>query len=247
MIRLITVRGIGENREHNMLSQVVRHFPNTEHLELPWSAVYGPVGGDLAGQSFARATEQGEELLVRELDKGPALVVGYSGGAEVAGNVAAVGHPNLVATGLVADPSAPYSRSMKSGIRGPRFRALFPQPVKWVSNERDVICSCPEDSPLRIIAELSEAFSLGDPAAWGLGVFSKLQQQKMWEILRNPFRIVGMAQRYEDAYRDACGYLGRDPANPSRVGKNHHTDYSLDDLAWWLATKKRDYERNHYV
>lgn len=244
-MKLVTVRGIGEPLERNMLSQVVRHFPNTEHVELMWSAVYGPVNAQrrVDGESFAQATEYGEYLLRAELDKGPCLVVGYSGGAEVAGNIAARGHRNLVATVLVADPSAPWSDN-GCGIRGPR-NFKYPQPVRWVSNPDDIICCCPWDSPLRIIAETSEAFSLGDPAAWGISILSKLTQQKFWDTLKRPFNIIGIQRRYEAAYEGACLYLGRDPRDPFRLGRNAHTDYNLDDASWWLARQKQAYERNN--
>ena len=244
-VRIITVRGIGEALDYNLLSQVTRHFPNTEHVELEWDAVYGPVGGRWDGIPFGKATSWGEVLLEKELDKGPALVVGYSGGAEVAGNVAQKGHKNIVATGLVSDPSAPEFWS-GHGIKGRRPTTL-PQPARWESNRLDVICSAPKDSPLRAFAEVSEGFSLGDPEYWGHDLLQKINTDRFWEAMKHPLSVWNVWNRYETAYRDVCGYLGVRPENPSRIGVNHHTNYKLDDLAWWLATKKKDYEFVHGI
>lgn len=241
-LRIITCRGINESIEHNMLSGVVLQFPNTEHVELPWEATYGAVGGNILGRSFSQATEYGEHLLRAELDNGPALVFGYSGGAELAGNVAKAGHRNIVGLGLVADPSNPNGR--KNGIRGPRnIKGDFP--INWVSNDDDVICSCPSDSPLRAFAKASEGFSLGDPMFFTLSVLRQLSTEKFRKYLFNPFAIASTGERYEEAYRDACLYLGINPANPFQVGRCAHTAYDqkIEDLAWWAARVKYDYDK----
>lgn len=223
-MRVITVRGIGEPLSPipNLLDDFVRLLP-VQRFDLPWSAVYGPVGGDVMGESFRSAIEAGERMLVAEIRKEPCIVVGYSGGAELAGNVANYfwEHPNLVHVFLVSDPSAPPSRG-RSGIRYDaerRSAAEASRKVTWVSNPDDVICSCPSDSPLRAIAETTEAFSLGDPRVLASDLLPKLRSGRIWRWL------IGDPHRYEIAYRDACGYLGRDPRNPLNPGRCTHTDY----------------------
>lgn len=237
-MRIITVRGIGESLipHPNMLDRFCQHFPGVERYDLPWSAVYGPVGGNVLGESFSSAVERGEALLIDEIRKEPCIVVGYSGGAEVAGNVANRfhDHPNLRFVGLVADPSAPPNLAGDFGIRGYGDRwnlvhVAMPLRgnVRWVSNPDDVICCCPPDSPLRAIAETSEGFSLGDPKMWTDDLLKDLRRGTLWRWIFGDYR------RYERAYRDACGYLGRDPINPQRLGRCAHTDYwaGIDQLA----------------
>lgn len=243
-LRIITCRGIGESMTENLLSRVVAHFPNTEHVELPWEATYGAVGGNLLGRSFAQATEWGENLLLMELDKGPALVFGYSGGAELAGNVAYRGHPHLIGTGLVADPSSPrMTDNDKFGIRGERG-AVYKSEVTWIGNEDDVICSCPEDSPLRAFAQASEGFSLADPEFFTRSVLKQLTTEEFGKKLLHPFSFKETAEAYGQAYVDACLYLGLNPQSPTLRGRCAHTDYTaqLDDLAWWGARQKYKYD-----
>lgn len=242
-MRLITVRGIGEalSPHPNMLDQFAVHFPNTERYDLPWSAVYGPVGGNIMGESFSSAVERGEAILIDEIRKGPVIVVGYSGGAELAGNVATRfrDHPNLVFAGLVADPSAPSAITGLPGIRGGRYLYEYAWNIQWASNPKDVICSCPVDSPLRAIAKTSEGFSLGDPKFWTRDLLDELRRGKIWRWIFGDYR------KYERAYVDACGYLGLNPLNPSLPGVNQHTSYhdEIEELAWKAANAKRDWER----
>ena len=72
--------------EDNLLTGMARMIPDAEVVNLPWSATYGPVNqqGDPLGESFDKALEYGRVLLRAALDLGPAVVVGYSGGAALA-------------------------------------------------------------------------------------------------------------------------------------------------------------------
>lgn len=253
-MRLITVRGIGEPRSPhpNLLDRFAKHFPNYHRTDLDWSAVYGPVGGDVLGESFVSAVARGEELLEEEIvtGGGPAIIVGYSGGAEVVGNVvnralsrndakSNLLERSIVFAGLVADPSCPPDRSGYYGIRGYENRAAARNSsrVGWASNPDDVICRCPADSPLRAIAAGSEGFALGDPKYWANDLISKLKRDTLWRWM------LGDRPRYEQAYRDACGYLGRNPANPLLFGRNTHRNYNnrIDTLAAQAAQQERTY------
>ena len=213
-MRLITCRGIGEslNSDINMLAPVRKFFSSQfEVVDLPWKAVYGPVGGsngDITGDSFKHNMLAGQTLLRAELDKGPAIVAGYSGGAAVAGNVAASGHENLVAVGLVADPYMPDLGSGKYGVAG--ARPIPPGKVFWEADPADIICQCPSYSPVREFADLTTAMAFSDPIYYGQDLLDKLinnKWQRWWDI-QSVLRI-------GEAIRGVQGYL---PPGTDHVG-----------------------------
>lgn len=225
-MRLITVRGIGEPLEGNMLDHFAREFPHWERHELAWDATYGPVGGKLTGDSFNFAVQMAGIELIATIGASsePCVLVGYSAGAEIVGNyVYRVGQPQVKAAVLVADPSAARNEYLgRSGIRGARNGTPH-CPTLRIVNADDPICSCPEDSPLRAIAEATPAFSLGDPAAFTFDMARKLQPSN-W---RNWWRwLGGDPTKYRLAYEQACGYMGVNPVDPTRVARNSHTDYA---------------------
>jgi pimeloyl-ACP methyl ester carboxylesterase len=211
MTVVIACRGISEQLKDNMLSRLVAGLPaDWTRIELPWAASYGPANPthNPMGVSFDRALADGYVMLQKAIEAHPlddVVLVGYSGGAALIGNLLAKWtFPNVKAVVLVADPFAPGGRI--HGIAGNRVIPGYN--VLWVSNPEDVICSCPEGSPLRAIADLSAAFALGDPAAWTVDIIDRLRTDRWQEATRqwwNPFGILG---RYVEAINDAAGYLG---------------------------------------
>ncbi|QMU22091.1 hypothetical protein [Gordonia rubripertincta] len=239
--RLVSVCGIGEVPGQDMLGQLRRALPEFEHVLVRWSASYGFVNPrrDPFGPAFTMSMADGIARTRAALDGGLSIAAGFSGGAGVLGHVARAGHPNLVAAGLVSDPFDP-----NGGIAGRRPIPASVR-VRWESNRRDVICACPPDSPLTDFAELSAAFSLADPAAWGIDVLTKLRASR----LRAPFRTwnpIAEFARYNQAITGAAGYLGVDPATLRRV-PSQHTVYNwqrpyrgrtyLEELAVWLRAQ----------
>lgn len=248
MTRLITVPGIGETAGTDLLGSLRRELPGWDHTVIDWTASYGPVNDrfDVFGQSFEASLADGMNRLRRELDRGAATVVGYSGGAAVAGHVAARGHRHLRAVGLVSDPFAP-GNPLIHGIAG--RRPIAGTPARWVSHRSDVICCCPADSLLRTIADASAAMSLADPAAWGLDIITRLQSGRMSALMRHPWDLLREWGRFDTAITDACGYLGIDRRTLA-VHRNYntHTVYDwrgpqqhgltyLQELAAWLKTQ----------
>lgn len=227
---LIACRGIGERMQGNMLSQFVRQFPQWDHVELPWAASYGPVNaqGDPLGWSYAESVGDGMRLTETEVaelvaaDPGARIVlVGYSGGAALVGNWAAsrwLHYPQVKAVVLVADPQAPGGSRWGVAGRRPITANGY---LAWVTNPKDVICSCPSDSPIRTIADQSAAMSLGDPRAWTLDLIDRLNRGRWQAIKSNPWDVVRIVARYQRAVDDVAGYLG--------VGRrSEHTLYNHD-------------------
>ncbi|QOC56048.1 lysin B [Gordonia phage Clown] len=245
-IRLITVCGIGETPGSDMLGGLRRVLPEFEHVLINWKASYGPVNPQRNpwGASFMASMADGIAKVRAALDTGgPAVLAGYSGGAGVAGHVAAHGHPNLIAVGMVADPFAPGS-----GIAG--SRPVTAVPARWESNPRDVICCCPDDSPLRTIADVSPAFSLADPAMWTHHLVTQMRKGAIAAPIRNPLHPLYEVRRFQRAAEDAAGYLGLDVRTLKFSGSLcQHTAYSwhrpyrggtttyLEELAWWLRSR----------
>lgn len=206
-MRIVRVRGIGEPMEGNLLSHITRLIPGVEVVELPWSAQYGPFP-KVTGISFSASTGAGQAMLLRELDNGPAVVLGFSGGAAVSGNVARIGHRNLRGTVLVADPLQPDFGSGSFGIAGQREAPN----ARWFYRLDDPIPMCPRYSPLRTFADQSAAFALGDPAAWVGDLVDRLNKQRWQQIAVRWWEPMSVWQQYSRAVVDLRNYRFNHPA-----------------------------------
>ncbi|HEY9315777.1 hypothetical protein [Williamsia sp.] len=207
MTRIIRVRGIGEPTTNNLLSHVTRLLSGVPVVELPWSATYGPVP-HLLGTSFSASTGAGQSMLLRELDNGPAVVLGFSGGAAVAGNVAVIGHENLRGTVLLADPLQPDFGSSMFGIAGQREAPN----TRWFYRLDDPIPMCPRDSPLRTFSDQSAAFALGDPIAWGADLVDRLNRRRWQQVAIRWWEPTKVWQQYSRAVVDLRNYRLNHPA-----------------------------------
>jgi len=193
--------------------------------ELPWEASYGFVPTTY-GSSFSKSTKRGEDMLIEMIDKDPNPVVlrGYSGGAVVAGNVAArigrgeLPHLDIRGVALVADPLNPQlPGSNRWGIAGSRdVRGNFPV---WRANDpKDVICLCPANSPLRTLADQSAAMSLADPVAWGQDLINRLVTNRWQKVALNFWRPNTVVQQYAEAIEGVRGYLTGDHTSYHKRG-----------------------------
>ncbi|QNJ57151.1 lysin B [Gordonia phage Rabbitrun] len=232
---IVCARGIGEPIESPILMAVVREVQRLRGkpvrvIHLPWSASYGPVPQPF-GESFSQSLRRGFEMLDNAL-LAPAVGLGFSGGAKLMGDAAAQGHRNLKAVGLIADPAMPMGvvrqRTRAWGITGQR--KIERTPVLWKADPKDGICLCPPNSPLRTLADQSEAFSLGDPAAWGESMFTKLRRGQFQQV--DPLRQFTMGEWLE-AIKLFRGYKGGDHTSYA-TRKEHNGKTYTQNLAAWL-------------
>ncbi|AXQ64472.1 lysin B [Gordonia phage Neville] len=231
---LICARGIGEPIKSPMLMSVVRELEYLQArkirvLHLPWSASYGPVPNPF-GESFDKALATGFEMLDDLLDDGPAVGIGFSGGAKLLGDFTRVRHPNLKAVGLIADPAMPWltRNGNRFGITG--SRNVSGLPVMWKADPKDGIPLCPSNSPLRTLADQSSAFSLGDPAAWGESMFTKLRRGQFQQV--DPVRQFTMGEWLE-AIKLFRGYgRGGDHTSYATRKERNGRTYTQNLAAW---------------
>lgn len=248
MITVIKCNGVGERQgDGNMLANVTKLLDPKRFVvkELPYSVSYGPVPAPL-GSSFDTSLREGRTLLLDMIrrDPNPVVLLGYSGGAALAGNVAAeIGawkHPDLDvrATGLISDPLRPYGWGGLGfgtgwGIAGSR---VIPGAARvWhMADPADVITCCPVNSPLRTFAAQSSAFSLVDPIAWGWDLIDKLRHPWKWPGSAIDWSDpLGTIARFKAARIGAEGYLLRGSHT------NYHTRIYRDGRTYceWLADR----------
>lgn len=238
MIHVLTARGIGEPLVGNMLDGLVARLPRDwERHEVVYPAEYGFVNGTSNpwAQDFASTKLAGvaaltalvAEILAVDPDA-RFVILGYSAGAQVAGDFVASrpGVP-VAACALVADPSNPGTRKLY-GVAGSR---LVPYAIE-VARPDDVICCCPDSSPIRVIARLTERMQLADISVWGRDVWVKLSDPKVRSQIEaelGPWWMPSAWGRYEKAAAEARRYLGV-PAIGSRPAEiSTHVQYAY---AW---------------
>lgn len=169
----ITVPGIGEPASADgsvvgMWEGVTSKLPARFHAQhFNWRNTYGPVP-EWNGEAYAGNIEAARVDLIATANAStrPVVLAGYSGGGHVV-SLAAQGVTNLAAIATIANPSrrvgdssAPYY-----GITGQHVP--FTVPVFDLANPADVICCCPDTSPLRDLYDLTQHFALAGVESWG--------------------------------------------------------------------------------
>lgn len=241
-IYVFKFRGIGEPLRGNLLDALPLPAGATV-IEVPWSASYGPVPdpfGVSYADSLAAGMALGERRVRDTLIEEPfarIVLVGYSGGAALAGNLARkLGAAMVDAAVLVADPNDPGTANV-FGIAGRRDTGDVP--AWWVRGPNDAICSCPRYNPLRIIARVTPYVAL-DARAWGAAGADVRRQLRDPRTRRDMAAEIGPPwspltwQRWERAFQLADGYLS---------GREHRAWYltgaPMRVAGAWLATELR--------
>ncbi|WP_052067983.1 hypothetical protein [Rhodococcoides fascians] len=212
-IVVILCRGIGEPYAQNLLTYTVRNLDPKLFMvvELVWSAEFGPVprwNGNSFGVNVAQAERALRELIA--LYPG-AVVLGYSGGAQVAGNVAAAiaRDPKSLglwirAVGLISDPSRHTTQIVGvnrggQGIMGGRLIPTGKFHVWQLSAWGDPISELPDEAKgLAILAQGIEFFSLVDPIRW--------MDNLRWKALTGRLRFWDTSINWAKAHQWSLGY-----------------------------------------
>ncbi|AOW92279.1 hypothetical protein BFN03_04985 [Rhodococcus sp. WMMA185] len=228
-ITVLTCRGVGEPFPSPMLANVTRLLdPRRFRVNaVQWEASYGPVP-DLHGISFDEALRSGRELLLDTVanDPNPVILVGYSAGAALVGNVAEeiactnLPGMNVRGVGLISDPLRSPRNPVNPGATGWGIAGRRPIgsvfPVWHCADPADAITCCPPNSPLRTFADQSAAFSLADPHAWVADLLDRLRTRRWQATIRDWRNIPHVWRAYSRAIAGVRGYLN-----------GEHTSYHL--------------------
>ncbi|OZD23841.1 hypothetical protein CH253_08235 [Rhodococcus sp. 06-156-3C] len=227
--RIIRCRGIGENVFRNTLSVATDRLPDGYDVEefVEWSAQYGPVPR-LDGTAYKRSLAVAEAALRRriELSPDPVILLGYSGGAHLAGNVAATSPRNLMGVVLLADPAMPKGFAKGGyGIAGARGIPNLGKNAFWLFTELDPIPVCVHDSFLRPLADVTFGMSVTDPVGWGMDMLSKLNASEWQQIRVNWLDPLSVIRQFRADRASLGRYTGGD-----------HTRYAIDRVPGMSVT-----------
>ncbi|MDZ4232807.1 MAG: hypothetical protein U1C73_03395 [Dietzia sp.] len=234
------------------LAESLRHHKfRADIVRADWPASMAGVGGPMSWANAAHLGVMSIDHLLRTNPSEQAVLVGYSGGCRVVHDWVDTRHQDrhrIAAVGLLSDPYRPASRWQHRvadpdgwGICGQRVGHL-PHDTLWSSHPDDVISSCPPDSPLRTLADLSDRIPggflddfighmrLGD---WQLATY-----MGMWR--RDPIGYLNnLVPRMRAARRGVDGYLrGSHTKAYTRPFDSHDgdmrplTDRLADSLSW---------------
>lgn len=183
-LTVFAAEGIGAVNGQGLLELVRKAAPRANWEYIAYPNNYGPVGATDPARGLAYDDIRSEwvpKIAERVLStEGDIILIGYSAGAHLMGDVAlyltrkynATTARKLRHVYLVADPAAPVTAFPgRVGIAG--ARPLPGLPVTWISNPVDVICCCPIPSPWRTFYDITGGYSLVDPRKWTAGLQAK--------------------------------------------------------------------------
>lgn len=198
----------------------LRERTGARHIRVPWEASMAGIGGPL---SWAESSRRGVAELDRIVSENPGeqlILVAYSGGNRVVHDWLD-SRPQwlsrVAAVGLLSDPYRPPGRDQAGtllapgyGICGQRLGPISDRTF-WCAAVGDVITDCPDDSPLRTVADLSDRIPGGFLDDFGrhlsVGDWQLANRMQLWR--RDPLGYLwGLGARLDRARRDVEGYLG---------------------------------------
>ena len=217
-----------------------------------WPASMARIGGPL---SWTDAAHRGVLAIDRMLAENPGeqvVLLGYSGGCKVVHDWLDSRPQHLWrvrAVGLLSDPFRPSGRWQADtpdpggwGICGQRLGPI-PGRTFWSSWHEDVISSCPSDSPLRTLADLSDKIPgsflydlrghlvAGD---WQLATYMGMWRRDPLGYLRDLPRRMHVARTGVEGYLNSAHTLAYTRGDPSLA------DRLAGSIAWGLGHREAD-------
>lgn len=150
-----------------LITSLGEHGVQATDQKVPWKASMARIGGNT---SWHNAAHEGvimiDDILNRQTDiNTKVILLGYSGGCKVIHDWLASRqdqHYRVAAVGYLSDPFRPADAWQAGtpdpggrGIAGDHSNPLWDRTF-WTSFYKDVISSCPDNSPLRTLADLSD-------------------------------------------------------------------------------------------
>lgn len=209
-ITVLIVPGTNEHRSkpdlltQGMCARVLERLPQDRFVGrvVSYPADYG------LEINYALSVAAGEAALEQAIrtTPGPKVLVGYSQGAAVVGNVAARlrsvdGGGEILAVGLISDPARHRAqhRPLPIPVEGygctgerlidERQVTVYGTYTKvyQLAAQGDPICSLPAGNPLRSIADLTDRMALNDFGGWWKDIIADFRHRRMqrWWSLRN--------------------------------------------------------------
>ena len=193
---------------------------NARAIRVEWPASIAPIGGNQSWNDAVKVGIAAIDTILRDHPGEHVVLMGYSGGCKVVHDWLD-GRPEkldrIAAVGLMSDPFRPYGKYQHGTPMPPGRGILKPRPgpipgrTFWSAWPGDVITDCPENSPLRTVADLSKNTpggvldDLGDHLhlnSWQLANY-----MEMWR--RDPLGyLFALPSRIAAAREGIRGYLG---------------------------------------
>lgn len=219
-------------------------------LRVKWPASMATVGGPLSWGQAAKIGVDNLDRIMRENPGRSVVLLGYSGGCKVIhdwlDSKPRFELERVKAVGLLSDPFRPSTRWQDGtpnpggyGIAGARLGPVGGRTF-WTSFREDIISSCPADSPLRTVADLSDKIpgSFLDDLGRHLreGDWQLANYMRLWR--KDPLAYIrSFAPRMAAARAGVKGYLGsahtfaytREFATPDKPGDRRSLAFRLAD------------------
>lgn len=264
IVTILGARGIGEKIDNTLCNrELLPHIKNEleklgffkenelRYIEVAWNAIYGPVGGKWNEKDYDTNVKNGERLVIQDyIDVTSDLIVlvGYSAGATLMGNVAATipwaTRKKIICVGLVSDPRRPIGGGMPNytapnyGVGGERKIDTNMFSKFWAADPADMITSLEKDSLIRPIADITYAvsFDQGEFPGWLADLADKAVKNTWQKVLFEPWKWIETSQQIKRAKIAAEGYLtgGDHVSYNSRKVPGEQVTY-LESLGYYIA------------
>ena len=189
-------------------------------IRVEWPASIGPIGGPMSWTDATRIGMDEIDQILAAHPTEPIVLLGYSGGCKVVHDWLDTRKHKLdriAAVGLLSDPYRPRGKHQHGTPVPPGRGILYPRPgpipgrTFWSAVLGDVITDCPDNSPLRTVADLSKNTPGGVLADLGrylhLGNWQLANYMRMW--LHDPLGyLFSLGARMREARKGIEGYLG---------------------------------------